>query len=377
METITNLATNATTAASKLIYGDQTKTDEAVAQTQNNETAGKEPISGETGQGTATQPYDQGNLATPLATADKGTFLDYSNNETGGKEPVSGALGKGTVTEPFDQGNDAKPADLPKDPVTGSGIQDEFLKLDPVSQEPTETTTTETTTSDPKIYSDRKDDPSYVGMPIMPLNPDANILSTGATTSATDATTSTTAPETTGITDKVWKDNPLDDISRSGAPGAGPTPPSHVTPAAPESVATTTTTTSPDPAIKTSAPDSVTASSGLYSAGEAQKSEAATAPDTTTHAQRESENRDTPAWTDTGVASDSSKFEEDTARQNRANPKDVKNAIEEETGRKSESDRKSESTDLGSSPSNEEKSGKMSHLKEKMKNKLHIGSKDK
>ena len=234
-------------------------------------------------------------------------------------------------------------------------------------------------------------------MPIMPLNPDANILSTGATPSATDATTTTTAPETTGITDKVWKDNPLDDISRSGAPGAGPTPPSHVTPAAPESVATTTTTTttSPDPAIKTSAPDSVTASSGLYSADEAQKSEAATAPDTTTHAQRESENRDTPAWTDTGVASDSSKFEEDTARQNRANPKDVKStseehpehilstsncvadAIEEETGRQSESGRKSESTDLGSSPSNEEKSGKMSHLKEKMKNKLHIGSKDK
>lgn len=64
METITNLATNATTAASKLIYGDQTKTDEAVAQTQNNETAGKEPISGETGQGTVTQPYDQGNLGT-------------------------------------------------------------------------------------------------------------------------------------------------------------------------------------------------------------------------------------------------------------------------------------------------------------------------
>ncbi|KNG45694.1 hypothetical protein TW65_07439 [Stemphylium lycopersici] len=365
METITNLATNATTAASKLIYGDQTKTDEAVAQTQNNETAGKEPISGETGQGTATQPYDQGNLATPLATADKGTFLDYSNNETAVKEPASGVLGKGTVTEPFDQGNDAKAADLPKDPVTGSGIQDEFLKLDPVSQGPTETTT-----SDPKIYSDRTDDPSYAGMPIVPLNPDANVLGTGATPSATatttTTTTTTTAPETTGITDKVWKDNPLDDISRSGAPGAGPTPPSHVTPAAPESAATTTTaTTSPDPAVKTSAPDSVTASSGLYSVDKTQKSE------TTTHAQRESENRDTPAWTDTGVASDSSKFEEDTARQNRANPKDVKNAIEEETGRKSES------TDLGSSPSNEEKSGKMSHLKEKMKNKLHIGSKDK
>lgn len=52
METITNLASTATTAASKLIYGDQT---------QNNETAGKEPVSGEKGAGTATDPYDQGN----------------------------------------------------------------------------------------------------------------------------------------------------------------------------------------------------------------------------------------------------------------------------------------------------------------------------
>lgn len=52
METITNLATTATTAASKLIYGDQTH---------NNETAGKEPISGEKGAGTATDPYDKGN----------------------------------------------------------------------------------------------------------------------------------------------------------------------------------------------------------------------------------------------------------------------------------------------------------------------------
>lgn len=61
METITNLASNAASTASKLIYGDQTKTDETVDQTKNNETAGKEPISGEQGAGTATQPFDQGN----------------------------------------------------------------------------------------------------------------------------------------------------------------------------------------------------------------------------------------------------------------------------------------------------------------------------
>lgn len=46
--------------------------------------------------------------ATPLATADKTDFIDSSNNETAGKEPVSGALGSGTATEPFDQGNNGK-----------------------------------------------------------------------------------------------------------------------------------------------------------------------------------------------------------------------------------------------------------------------------
>ena len=45
METITNLASTAATTASKLIYGDQPKTEEAVEQTKDNETAGKEPIS--------------------------------------------------------------------------------------------------------------------------------------------------------------------------------------------------------------------------------------------------------------------------------------------------------------------------------------------
>jgi len=347
METITNLASNAAGAASKLIYGDQTKADEAADQTKNNETAGKEPISGEQGQGTVTQPYDQGNLATPLATADKGTFLDYSNNETAGKEPVSGELGKGTVTEPFDQGNDAKATEKAAEKTSGT---DEFLKLDPTTKGPTETMTE--TSTDPKIYSDSKD-PSYIGMPIVPLNPDAATSNTGATSSTTQATGIT---DKAGVTDKLWKDTPLDDISRSGAPGAGPTGPSDVTPAAPGSTATTTT--SPDPAIKTTAPDSVTGASSTYAGG--------AGTDTKTDAEKASANRDTPEWTSTGVPSDSSNFEAAAAKQNAASGM---------TGE--HSGRKSESADLTTSPSGEEKGGKMSHLKEKMKNKLHIGSKDK
>jgi len=365
METITNLASNAAGAASKLIYGDQTKADEAVDQTKNNETAGKEPISGEQGQGTVTQPYDQGNLATPLATADKGTFLDYSNNETAGKEPVSGELGKGTVTEPFDQGNDAKATEKAAEKTSGT---DEFLKLDPTTKGPTETMTE--TSTDPKIYSDSKD-PSYIGMPIVPLNPDAATSNTGATSSTTQATGIT---DKAGVTDKLWKDTPLDDISRSGAPGAGPTGPSDVTPAAPGSTATTTT--SPDPAIKTTAPDSVTGASSTYAGG--------AGTDTKTDAEKASANRDTPEWTSTGVPSDSSNFEAAAAKQNAASglwtrePGQSRGSTDGAAGMTGEhSGRKSESADLTTSPSGEEKGGKMSHLKEKMKNKLHIGSKDK
>ena len=55
METISNLASTVTSTASNLIYGNQ---DTA---TKTNETAGKEPVSGQTGKGTVDEPYDQGN----------------------------------------------------------------------------------------------------------------------------------------------------------------------------------------------------------------------------------------------------------------------------------------------------------------------------
>jgi hypothetical protein len=50
--------------------------------------SGTEPLSGETGKGTATEPYDAGNVETQL-----------------GAEPLSGETGKGTATEPYDAGN--------------------------------------------------------------------------------------------------------------------------------------------------------------------------------------------------------------------------------------------------------------------------------
>lgn len=83
METINNVVNS----ASKAIFGES------------NETAGREPVSGKQGAGTATEPYDAGNGPTPLATP-----LE-TPGEAVGKEPVSGFLGKGTATDPFDQGN--------------------------------------------------------------------------------------------------------------------------------------------------------------------------------------------------------------------------------------------------------------------------------
>lgn len=55
METISNIASTATSTVSNLIYGSQ---DTA---TKTNETAGKEPVSGQTGKGTVDEPYDLGN----------------------------------------------------------------------------------------------------------------------------------------------------------------------------------------------------------------------------------------------------------------------------------------------------------------------------
>jgi hypothetical protein len=55
METITNAASTVTSTVSSLIYGQPAK---------ENETGGKEPVSGEQGKGTINEPFDQGNSGT-------------------------------------------------------------------------------------------------------------------------------------------------------------------------------------------------------------------------------------------------------------------------------------------------------------------------
>lgn len=62
METITNAASAAATTVSSLIYGQPAKNTETTSTTtDNNETVGKEPVSGEQGKGTVTEPFDKGN----------------------------------------------------------------------------------------------------------------------------------------------------------------------------------------------------------------------------------------------------------------------------------------------------------------------------
>lgn len=103
METITNIASTVTTTASKAIWGEPNTTQNA---TQGNETAGKEPVSGELGKGTAAEPYDQGNAATPGLNDNKPLIGNYKdtdsslsgNNETHTDTPSS--ISKSTETAP-------------------------------------------------------------------------------------------------------------------------------------------------------------------------------------------------------------------------------------------------------------------------------------
>jgi hypothetical protein len=231
-------------------------------------------------------------------------------------------------------------------------------------------------------------------MPIVPLNPD--VATSGPGTNSASAATSTGITDKAGVTDKLWKDTALDDISRSGAPGAGPSAPEHVTPAAP----TTSTSTGPDSAIKTSAPDAVTAASSTYPGSGTTDSTSHThgvdAAQGSTPAKRDDgktqegvlapPSRDTPGWATTDVpsgttSSSTTKPSTETSRTWTQKAGHILSSADgvaglagEKSARKSESER---AADLGTTMSHDEKSGKMSHLKEKLKDKLHIGSKDK
>lgn len=286
METISNIASTATSTVSNLIYGDQTK---------KNETDGKEPVSGQEGKGTATEPFDQGNAATPLDTADKKAFLDESSNDKVAKDSVAGEKADNAT----------------------SGSND-FLKLNPTLDGPA------TEEGAPKIHTNASD-PTYTGMPIVPLDPD--VATSGVEKKSSSTTEATGITDQAGVTNKVWKETPLDDISRAGAPGAGPDAPDSTTPS--KAPVTDGTDVAKDSKVEQSLDGSVS-------------------PKNTTSLG--------VGATESGATGES------------------KGLVGEKSTHKSDSSKPVEPV---SSATSEEKSSKISHLKGKLKDKLHIGSKDK
>jgi len=335
METITNVASTAATTVSNLIYGQPAK---------DNETAGQEPISGEQGKGTVAEPFDKG------------------NTETG--------LGTSSTTNP----------------TTTAGKSEDFLKLNP--------TIGQTTTPESSATTSNTTGPAaQPSLPIVPLVPDSSTL--GSTTATTTSTSATGVTDKTGVTDQTWKANPLDEVSTSGAPGAGPAAPSNVTAATPESHSGTATTSEPVGSKLESATDSkvdthknttttpaTTETSGTHGTTGEHKGSVAPSVDAILGKTPKAEH----SVPDEEANDPHSKMKEKTVRKADASQPDTTGEapVVDSSAHKTESNKTDGSapkTDSSSkSPDHatgEEKDSKVSALKEKLKNKLHIGSKDK
>lgn len=252
-----------------------------------------------------------------------------TSNETGGKEPLSGEQGKGTVAEPFDQGNKDTPLATPLASDNTSTQQDDYLKLNPTAAPSAKTDTT-----------------------------------TSSTTGATD---------TAGAGDHAWKPTALDEVKPEGAPGAGPAPPANVTVATPD--LSSTTTNKADDTTKDTTPSTTDDTSAL-------KKESSGPPASTEPPKEhsvggdidkilESQPKSQHTVDDSEASDPHSKMTGKTMRQTEASQQgesaNSKSLATEKTGNSSASH--------GSGEASDEKV-KLS-TKEKIKQKLHIGHKDK
>ncbi|KAF2029268.1 hypothetical protein EK21DRAFT_90004 [Setomelanomma holmii] len=326
METITNAASAAATTVSSLIYGQPAKDSEATNATTGNETAGKEPLSGE--------------------------------------------QGKGTVNEPFDKGN-TEPADTTSK-TTGntSYTADDFLPLNPTLGQPSTTESFSNTKSGSS---------SATGMPIIPLNPDVATMGGGKTDTLASAETGAT--ETTGITDKVYKETPLDDIKLSGAPGAGPAAPEY-TPATPETNVTSTTTDKPtesssDKPVEHETAKNSTTSSAPKESSSAKKEGVDTEIDAILNKTPKAEHSVDDRETESPHAKMTGKTVRHTEASKSGEGGEPASLAAADTGRKSESSKSTDATSPSGVDEKTDKKKKMSALTGKLKDKLHIGSKDK
>ena len=224
---------------------------------------------------------------------------------------------------------------------------------------------------------------SESSIPIVPLNPDVATMGGGKT--------NTTSSTESGITDKVWKPTALDAVKREGAPGAGPSAPDF-TPATPE---TNLSSSTPNKAPEHHGTDGAKdfTPSGTTHGSSAPKKESVggdidaileSTPKTKhTVDDREAEDPHSKMAGMTVRQTDASKHGEGAEGKSTWTQKaghllnsadGVAGLVSEKAGHKSEH---SSSADASSPTGGDDKSGKMSQLKDKLKDKLHIGSKDK
>jgi hypothetical protein len=258
--------------------------------------------------------------------------------------------------------------------------QDDFLKLDPVAGKPTESFSDNNTTGATGESS----------MPIVPLTQDIPTPSAGTTDKA-------------GVSDKLWKPTALDEVKPSGAPGAGPSAPSDYTVATPDLSSSTSNKAaeSTEPAFKDTAKDTTSSESAHDTPASEKHQSKAPAPSEppTQHsvgneidAILESVPKSKHSVPDSEANDPASHMAGKTVRQTEAsqhgesgNSKStcahkaghLLNSADGIAGLASEKVGDHSESHGSAAHAGEEKSGKMSELKEKFKNKLHIGHKDK
>lgn len=151
METVTNIANTATTAASKMIWGDKTA---------ENETGGQEPVSGVEGKGTIDEPYDQGNKENP-------TVPTKNTSDT----PLAYRPKHADTTDSLPDKTTKDTADLSNKSV------DNILKdttVSPLGDTHKDTDTTVTPVSNLKATSSNQGITNTTGNPTLPSDKDIN-----------------------------------------------------------------------------------------------------------------------------------------------------------------------------------------------------------
>ncbi|KAL5119675.1 hypothetical protein ACEQ8H_002521 [Pleosporales sp. CAS-2024a] len=296
-------------------------------------------------------------------------------NETGGQEPLSGEQGKGTLNDPFDQGN----SETPVSTTTGNTgyKQDDFLKLDPTLGKPaaTDASTTATTATTGATGGS--------SLPILPLTPDTSSASAGQATSTSS----------TGVADKEWKPTELDAVKPSGAPGAGPAAPDYkvATPHLPsptsskptehaesEGTAKHVDAAAKTSGVETSHSDAVQAQPSVGGPIEEMLNKGTTSKSEHTVPESEAQDPHSKMSAKTVRSTEAHKTDVGTVESHPAETSSRPSPSASSSSKPAEPASSSKPAEPASPSGNDEKSEKkMSALKDKLKNKLHIGTKDK